>query len=127
VEEISVPRLGIVVGEEVTFAVDYTELAGAEAVGACASWAFPTDAGVPELDSGCDSIENRSCLRYGPHAPPPASADRVRVFRTMSFTEPGVHTVTISGHTATHLADGCANPYLASWSRTYTIEVEAAA
>jgi hypothetical protein len=132
VEEISVP-LEIVVGEEVTFAVDYTELAGADAVGACASWTIskvpddePVD-GEPQLPSSPCDAENHSCSRYGPHHPPAASDDEVRVENPVTFTTPGTYEVTVGGHTATHLADGCANPYLASWSRPYRIEVEAAA
>lgn len=123
VEEVSVPRRATV-GEEVTFEVDYVERAGADAIGACASWAARTDPGVPNV-STCEAV-NHSCDRYGPHQPPPASDDRVRVARTVTFTTPGEHEVTVGGHTATHLPDGCANPYLASWSRTYVVEVGAA-
>lgn len=123
VEEVSVP-LRAVVGEELTLRVDVVERAGADAIGACASWAVD-DPGVPNV-STCEAV-NHSCDRYGPHQPPAPRTDRVPVTRTFSFTEPGEREVTVSGHTATHLADGCANPYLASFSRTYVIVVEAEA
>jgi len=121
VVEVSVPRRAVV-GEEVSFVVDHVERAGADAVGACASWAVRTDPGVPNV-STCEAV-NHSCDRHGPHEPPAPRADRVRVARTVAFTTPGEHEVTVGGHTATHLADGCANPYLASWSRTYVVVVE---
>ena len=48
----------------------------------------------------------------------------MRVQRTVTFTTPGEHEVQVGGHTATHLADGCANPWFAGWSRTYVVVVE---
>lgn len=123
VEEVSVP-LRAEVGQEVTLAVDVVERAGAEAIGACASWTVD-DPGVPNV-STCEAV-NHSCDRYGPHQPPPPADDRVPVARTVTFTEPGEREIQVGGHTATHLPDGCANPYLSSWSRTYVIVVEPAA
>jgi len=120
VVEVAVP-LRAVVGEEVTLAVDYVERAGVDAIGACASWTV-SDPGVPNV-STCEAV-NHACARYGPHDPPAARDDRVRVRRTVTFTTPGEHEVRVGGHTATHLADGCANPHLASWSRTYVVRVE---
>jgi len=119
VVEVSVP-LRTSVGREVTFAVDYVERAGADAVGACASWTIDAP-GVPNV-STCEAV-NHSCARYGPHDPPAALDDRLRVSRTITFDQPGRFEVTVGGHTATHLADGCANPHLASWSRTYVVVV----
>lgn len=120
VEEVSVP-LRAVVGEAVTFAVDHVERAGPDAIGACATWTVD-DPGVPNV-STCEAV-NHSCARFGPHDPPPPSTERVRVQRTVTFTSPGTYQVQVGGHTATHLADGCANPHLASWSRTYEVVVE---
>jgi len=120
VVEVSVP-LGAVVGEEVTFSVDFVERAGADAIGACASWTVDAP-GVPNV-STCEA-ENHACGRHGPHDPPAARTDRVRVERTVTFTDAGEYEVHVGGHTATHLADGCANPHLASWSRTYVVVVE---
>ena len=48
----------------------------------------------------------------------------MRVQRTVTFTTPGEHEVQVGGHTATHLADGCANPWFAGWSRTFVVVVE---
>lgn len=124
VVEVSVPRSSIVVGEEVTFSVAYVEQAGGDAVGSCAAWAVRTDPGVANVSS-CDEV-NVECRRHGPHTPPPPSDDRLEVARTIVFTTPGVHEVTVGGHTATHLPDGCANPYLTTWSRSYVVEVEPA-
>jgi hypothetical protein len=121
VEVVSVPRRAVV-GQPTTFAVDVIERAGADAIGACASWATD-DPGVPSV-STCEAV-NHSCDRYGPHDPPAARSDRVRVSRTISFTAPGEYRVTVGGHTATHLADGCASPYLDSWSRSFVVVVEA--
>lgn len=120
VVEVAVP-LRAVVGEPVTFAVDHVERAGADAVGACAGWTVD-DPGVPNV-STCEAV-NHACDRHGPHDPPAPRTDRVRVERTVTFTTPGEYEVHVGGHTATHLADGCANPYLASWSRTYLVVVE---
>jgi len=108
------------VGERVVFAVNRVERAGADALGACTTWQV-SDPGVVSTSS-CEEVE-RSCGRYGPHAPPAASRDEVTHSHAVTFTTPGEHTVRVSGNTATQLADGCASPYLESWSRTYTVIV----
>lgn len=109
-----------VVGEPVTLAVEYVEPAGGTAVGACAWWTVE-DPGVVNTSS-CEEVAH-ACDRHGPHDPPLPSRDRVPVEREVTFTTPGEHTVRVSGHTATHLPDGCANPYLNSIQRTYTVVV----
>jgi hypothetical protein len=122
VREVSVPDR-VQVGEPVTFAVDWEERAGSDAVGACATWSILAP-GVESV-SACEAIAHR-CGRYGPHDPPPPSSHAVRLARTVTFAEPGTYTVTGGGNTATHLADGCASPYLNSWSRSSTVTVDPA-
>lgn len=108
------------VGEPVVFAVNRVEPAGDDAHGACTTWTV-SDPGVVNTSS-CEEV-NRSCGRYGPHATPAASRDEVTHSHTVTFTTPGEHTVSVSGNTATQLADGCASPWLERWSRTYTVIV----
>lgn len=108
------------VGERVVFAVNRVEPAGADALGACTTWQV-SDPGVVNTSS-CEEL-NRSCGRHGPHTPPTASRDELTLSHGVTFATPGEHTVRVSGTTATHLADGCASPYLESFSRTYTVIV----
>lgn len=117
---VSVPTTARV-GREVVFAVNRVEPAGDDALGACTSWQV-SDPGVVSI-STCEAV-NAECGRYGPHDPPPPSRHEVTLSESITFTEPGEHTVTVSGNTATHLGDGCPSPYLESWSRTFTIIVE---
>lgn len=109
-----------VVGEPVTLAVEYVEPAGVAAIGACTFWTVD-DPGVVNTSS-CEEVAH-ACDRYGPHDPPAPSRDRVPVRRQVTFTTPGEHTISVSGHTATHLPDGCGNPYLNSLERSYTVIV----
>jgi len=112
VQVVSAPPEQAVVGEPLTFTLEYVERAGADAVGACGAWTV-RGPGISDATT-CEAVAH-SCSRYGPHDPPPASAHRVTVTRTVTFDEPGTYRVSAEGFTATHLADGCASPYLGSW------------
>lgn len=121
VEVVSAPPAEARVGDTITLALDYVERAGAEAVGACGGWTV-RGPGFSDATT-CEAVAH-SCARYGPHDPPVARDDRVRVTRTLTFDEPGTYRIQAEGTTATHLSDGCASPYLASWSvDTYTVTV----
>lgn len=107
-------------GEPVTFAIDYVDPSGVDALGACINWSAP-DA---EVDvSSCEEIAT-ACERTGPHDPPAPSQERIRVERTFTFEQPGTYEVTVGGNVATHLADECPSPYRNTMERrTFLIEV----
>ena len=119
VRVVTVP-LRVTVGEEVTFAVDVVERAGPDALGACAGWTVRH----PDIvnTSTCE-VANHSCARTGPHDQPAPSEHLVPVTRTVTFPTAGEFEVEVSGHTATHLADGCASPWFDGFIRTYQVEV----
>lgn len=107
-------------GEPVTFAIDYVDPAGPDALGACVNWSAP--AAVIDI-STCEAIAT-DCARTGPHDPPAPSQERIRVERTLTFDEPGTYEVSVGGNVATHLADGCESPYRNTLERrSFTIEV----
>ena len=107
-------------GEAVTFAIDYVDPAGPDALGACINWSAP----AAEVDvSSCEEIAT-ACERTGPHDPPAPSRERIRVERTFTFERPGTYEVTVGGNVATHLADECPSPYRAAMERrSFLVEV----
>jgi len=113
VDVVEAPPTQAVVGESVTVTLDYVERAGSAATGACEGWTV-RGPGISDATT-CEAVAH-SCARYGTHEPPPPSTDRVRVTRTITFDAPGTYRIQAEGFTATHLPDGCANPYLESWA-----------
>lgn len=107
-------------GEPVTFAIDYVDPAGLDALGACINWSAPS----AEVDvSSCEVIAT-SCERTGPHDPPAPSQERIRVEHTFTFERPGTYEVTVGGNVATHLADECPSPYRSTMERrSFLIEI----
>lgn len=119
VVEVEIPT-AVQVGVPVTFAIDYVDPAGPDALGACINWSAP-DA-VTNI-SHCTAIKT-DCARYGPHDPPARRDALIPVESEFVFDTPGTYEVTVGGNLATHLADGCTSPYQTTMdTRTFTITV----
>ncbi len=109
-----------VVGEPVTFRVVVTDPDGHDGDGACAAWS-DSDPGTIELGS-CEPVVG-SCERHGPHATPAPVSGSTTYEHSVTFTEPGDHTVQVDGATNAQLPDGCPHPYASGWSAMFTVTV----
>lgn len=109
-----------VVGRPVRLVVAVEDPDGGAGGGICEDW-DSSDPGVIATGSCSDVPEQ--CSRFGPHDPPAPSPARTTHGTTVTFTEVGVQTVTVSGFTPDTLPDGCPNPYHSTWSHTFQIRV----
>lgn len=108
------------VGVPVRLVVAVEDPDGGAGDGICEDWSS-SDPGVIATGS-CSDVPER-CARFGPHDPPAPSPTRTVHGSTVTFTEVGVQTVTVSGFTPDTLPDGCPNPYHSSWTHTFEVVV----
>lgn len=109
-----------VVGRPVRLVVAVEDPDGGAGDGTCEDWSS-SDPGVIATGSCTDVPE--ACTRFGPHDPPVPSPARTTHGTTVTFTEVGVQTVTVSGFTPDTLPDGCPNPYHSTWTHTFQVLV----
>lgn len=109
-----------IVGVPVRLVVAVEDPDGGAGDGICEDWSS-SDPGV--IASGSCSDVPELCARFGPHDPPVPSPARTVHGTTVTFTEVGVQTVTVSGFTPDTLPDGCPNPYHSAWTHTFEVLV----